>query len=33
MVFHMMNEDPGKVGFDEVGGLNDQLRILREVFL
>lgn len=23
MVFNMMNEDPGKVGFDDVGGLND----------
>lgn len=30
-VFHMAHEDPGKVLFDEIGGLNDQLRILREV--
>ncbi|CAD8131479.1 unnamed protein product [Paramecium pentaurelia] len=29
-VFHMAHEDPGKVLFDEIGGLNDQLRILRE---
>ena len=30
MVFNMMNEDPGNVGFDDVGGLNDQIRVLRE---
>ncbi|CAD8181004.1 unnamed protein product [Paramecium octaurelia] len=29
-VFHMAHEDPGKVKFDEIGGLNDQLRVLRE---
>lgn len=27
----MAHEDPGKVLFDEIGGLNDQLRVLREV--
>ena len=27
----MLNEDPGKVGFGDVGGLGDQVRILREV--
>lgn len=26
----MMNEDPGKVDFSDIGGLGDQLRILRE---
>lgn len=30
MVFNMMNEDPGKVDFSDIGGLGDQLRILRE---
>ncbi len=25
-----MNEDPGIVGFGDVGGLNDQIRTLRE---
>jgi ATP-dependent 26S proteasome regulatory subunit len=25
----MMNEDPGKVDFSDIGGLGDQLRILR----
>jgi 26S proteasome regulatory subunit T4 len=30
MVFNMMNEDPGKVDFGEIGGLGDQLRVLRE---
>jgi ATP-dependent 26S proteasome regulatory subunit len=29
MVFNMMNEDPGKVDFSDIGGLGDQLRILR----
>eukprot|EP01017_Pseudomicrothorax_dubius_P009112 TRINITY_DN1304_c0_g1_i4.p1 TRINITY_DN1304_c0_g1~~TRINITY_DN1304_c0_g1_i4.p1 ORF type:complete len:390 (-),score=109.76 TRINITY_DN1304_c0_g1_i4:87-1256(-) len=30
MVFHMLNEDPGKVGYSEIGGLGDQLMTLRE---
>lgn len=30
MVFNMMTEDPGKVDFADIGGLGDQLRILRE---
>jgi len=30
MVFNMMSEDPGKVDFADIGGLGDQLRILRE---
>ena len=29
-VYKMLNEDPGNVSFDEIGGLGDQLRILRE---
>ena len=29
LVFNMMNEDPGKVDFSDIGGLGDQLRILR----
>ena len=31
VVFHMMTEDPGNVSYSEVGGLNDQIRELREV--
>ena len=30
MVFNMMIEDPGKVDFSDIGGLGDQLRVLRE---
>lgn len=30
VIFHMMSEDPGKVSFNEIGGLNDQIRTLRE---
>jgi len=30
VVFHMLNEDPGKVSFSDIGGLNDQIRTLRE---
>jgi len=30
MVFHMLNEDPGKVTYADIGGLNDQIRELRE---
>eukprot|EP01087_Luapelamoeba_hula_P021476 TRINITY_DN751_c0_g1_i1.p1 TRINITY_DN751_c0_g1~~TRINITY_DN751_c0_g1_i1.p1 ORF type:complete len:389 (-),score=77.18 TRINITY_DN751_c0_g1_i1:51-1217(-) len=31
VVFKMLSEDPGKVTYDSVGGLNDQIRELREV--
>lgn len=31
VVFHMMTEDPGNVSYSEVGGLNEQIRELREV--
>lgn len=30
-VFNMLNESPGVVDFSEIGGLNDQIRELREV--
>eukprot|EP01029_Cantina_marsupialis_P020295 TRINITY_DN475_c0_g1_i1.p1 TRINITY_DN475_c0_g1~~TRINITY_DN475_c0_g1_i1.p1 ORF type:complete len:397 (+),score=111.29 TRINITY_DN475_c0_g1_i1:117-1307(+) len=30
-VFNMLSEDPGEVSFSNVGGLNDQIRELREV--
>lgn len=30
MVFNMMSEDPGKVDFSDIGGLGDQLRVLRQ---
>merc|ERR1711988_308799 len=30
-VYHMMNEDPGDVTYSSVGGLNEQIRELREV--
>mmetsp|Transcript_16391 Transcript_16391/g.55691 ORF Transcript_16391/g.55691 Transcript_16391/m.55691 type:complete len:390 (-) Transcript_16391:63-1232(-) len=30
-VFHMLHEDAGGVSFNEIGGLNDQVRQLREV--
>jgi len=30
VVFQMMSEDPGNVSFNEIGGLNDQIRTLRE---
>ena len=30
MVFNMMSEDPGKIDFSDIGGLGDQLRVLRE---
>lgn len=29
-VYQMQNEDPGKISFSEIGGLNDQIRVLRE---
>lgn len=31
MVFHMLNQDPGKITYSDIGGLNDQIRELREV--
>eukprot|EP00033_Pygsuia_biforma_P002746 GCRY01003030.1.p1 GENE.GCRY01003030.1~~GCRY01003030.1.p1 ORF type:complete len:392 (+),score=90.45 GCRY01003030.1:176-1351(+) len=31
LVFNMLHEDPGNVTFSEVGGLNEQIRELREV--
>lgn len=30
-VYHMLNEDAGNVSFSNIGGLNDQIRELREV--
>ncbi len=30
LVYKMLNEDPGNVSFEEIGGLGDQLKILRE---
>jgi len=30
-VFHMLTEDPGNVGYAEIGGLTEQIRELREV--
>merc|ERR1711871_622512 len=31
VVFHMLSEDPGDVSYSSVGGLNEQIRELREV--
>merc|ERR1712054_164177 len=31
LVFHMKSEDPGGIGYGDVGGLGDQIRELREV--
>lgn len=31
VVFHMLAEDPGNVSYSAIGGLNDQIRELREV--
>jgi len=31
MVFNMLNQDPGKITYSDIGGLNEQLRELREV--
>jgi len=31
MVYKMITEDPGNVGFNEIGGLTEQLRQIREV--
>ncbi len=30
-VFHMSTEDPGNVSYSEIGGLNEEIRQLREV--
>jgi len=30
-VYHMVNEDPGSVSFSQIGGLNNEIRELREV--
>jgi ATP-dependent 26S proteasome regulatory subunit len=30
-VFNMLAEDPGKISYSNIGGLNDQIRELREV--
>lgn len=31
VVYHMMNEDPGEVAYNSIGGLSEQIRELREV--
>jgi len=31
MVYHMLNEDPGTITYADIGGLNEQIRELREV--
>eukprot|EP00009_Paramoeba_aestuarina_P009363 CAMPEP_0201521366 /NCGR_PEP_ID=MMETSP0161_2-20130828/14381_1 /ASSEMBLY_ACC=CAM_ASM_000251 /TAXON_ID=180227 /ORGANISM="Neoparamoeba aestuarina, Strain SoJaBio B1-5/56/2" /LENGTH=393 /DNA_ID=CAMNT_0047919995 /DNA_START=27 /DNA_END=1208 /DNA_ORIENTATION=+ len=31
MVFNMLSEDPGNVAYNDIGGLNEQIRQLREV--
>merc|ERR1711934_791826 len=31
MVFNMLHEDPGKISYNEVGGLTEQIRQMREV--
>ncbi len=31
MVFNMSTEDPGNVSYNQIGGLNEQLREIREV--
>mmetsp|Transcript_60543 Transcript_60543/g.98101 ORF Transcript_60543/g.98101 Transcript_60543/m.98101 type:complete len:404 (+) Transcript_60543:73-1284(+) len=31
LVYHMAAEDPGKVSYSDVGGLGDQIRMIREV--
>lgn len=33
VVFHMKAEDPGSVSYSAIGGLSDQIRELREVFI
>jgi ATP-dependent 26S proteasome regulatory subunit len=32
-VYHMAAEDPGNVSYSAVGGLNEQIRELREVII
>ena len=32
VVFHMLAEDPGSISYSSVGGLNEQIRELREVY-
>jgi len=29
-VYSMQSENPGEIGFNDIGGLNDQIRVLRE---
>jgi len=31
LVFNMLNQDPGKITYSDIGGLNEQIRELREV--
>lgn len=31
MVYHMLNEDPGDISYNDIGGLTEQIRELREV--
>lgn len=31
LVYHMAAEDPGKVSYSDIGGLGDQIRMIREV--
>ena len=31
VVFNMLNESPGKISYSDIGGLNEQIRELREV--
>eukprot|EP00744_Colponema_vietnamica_P001380 GILI01002285.1.p1 GENE.GILI01002285.1~~GILI01002285.1.p1 ORF type:complete len:394 (+),score=109.75 GILI01002285.1:138-1319(+) len=31
MVYNMLHEDPGNIGYGDIGGLNEQIRELREV--
>lgn len=33
LVYKMSHEDPGNISYAEVGGLSEQIRELREVFL
>jgi 26S proteasome regulatory subunit T4 len=33
VVFHMLAEDPGSVDYSTIGGLNEEIRELREVFV
>ena len=32
LVYNMSHEDPGNITYAEIGGLNEQIRELREVF-